>query len=191
MVEVQGIITLFLFSFIGIYMDVWFLLNLFSHKKKFFEKKVATNFPTISILIPAYNAAQTIRRCLKSLIRVDYPSKLEIIVINNGSIDKTGSIVKSFPGVKLIDLPEANKSNALNHGLKVAKCELIGIVDSDTFVAKDSVKKMVGYFDDLKVGAVTSNIKVDNKSKFFTRFQNIEYIISALTKRLYTFINSL
>ena len=191
MVEIQGIMTLFIFSFIGIYMDVWFLLNLFSYKKRLFEKKVAVNHPSISILIPAYNAGKTIARCLKSLVKVNYPKKIEIIVISNGSTDKTNSIVKKFPNVKLLNLPKPNKADALNAGLNIARGEIIGIVDADTYVTRDSVKKMIGYFDDEKIGAVTSNIRVDHRTKVLTRFQNIEYMISALTKKLFTFLNSL
>src|SRR5437016_13274445 len=114
MVEFQGIITLFIFSFIGIYMDVWFLLQLLEHRKRFYEKKVTKNYPSLSILVPAYNSEKTIARCLKSILKLKYPKKVETIVINNGSTDSTAEIVKKFPSIKLVNLPNPNKAIALN-----------------------------------------------------------------------------
>src|SRR6266566_2412690 len=161
MVELQGILTLFIFSFIGIYMDVWFLLNLLENRKKLYEKKVIKNFPSISILIPAFNSEKTIARCLKSILGTKYPRKIETIVINNGSTDSTDEIVRGFPGVKLVNLPKPNKADALNYGIGIAKGEIIGILDSDSFASKNSLQKMIGYFDEENIAAVSSNIQVD------------------------------
>lgn len=188
-------------SFIGIYLNVWFLLLIFRHKSELHEKKKPKRFPTISVLIPAYNETKTIAKCLKSVLNLDYPAnKLEVIVVDNGSTDNTPKIVERIMRVhrrvkrkaklKLIKLPKPGKVDALNTGLKQAKGEIIGVLDGDTFVAKSCLKEMVGFFDDENVGAVTNHIRVANASGLLGILQNIEYIFSALTKRLFDFLNA-
>ena len=188
-------------SFVGIYMNVWFLLLTFEHKSKLYKKKKATRFPTVSILIPAHNEAKTIGRCLKSVLSLNYPhEKLEAIVIDNGSTDGTSKIVKGIikkiekiannPRIKLITLPKPGKVDAMNIGLKSAGGEIVGILDADTFVTKNSLGRMVGFFEDREVGAVTNYVNIANPGGLLGFLQRIEYIFSAFTKKLFSFLNA-
>lgn len=186
-------------SFIGIYLNVWFLLLTFKHKSQLHERKKPKRLPPVSVLMPVYNGAKTIGKCLKSVLSLDYPAnKLEVIVVDNGSTDGTSNIVKKvmrkFRGakrrVKLITLPKPGKVDALNVGLRQAKGEIIGVLDDDTFVSKSCLKEMIGFFDDENIGAVTNHIKVANAGGLLGILQNIEYIFSALTKRLFNFLNA-
>lgn len=183
-------------AFIGIYMNVWFLFLLFDNKPKILAEAKQHFFPKISILIPANNEEKTIGRTLDSVLNLKYPaSKLEAFVINNGSTDKTGRIVKKYErkynSIKLIEIPEPSKSNALNEGLKIAKGKFIGFLDADTFVTPDCLTKMLGHFKDPKVGAVTNFIKVNDPKGFLGSLQTVEYLFSAISKKLLTFLNSL
>ena len=57
-----------------------------------------SNLPFISVIVPALNEEQNIRECLVSLLEADYPpERREILVVDNGSTDRTAEIVKSFP----------------------------------------------------------------------------------------------
>lgn len=113
-------------AFLGIYLNVWFLLVASQNKSFLYKKKVAKIFPKISLLIPAYNEEKSIARCLSSIMKLDYPrNKIETIVIENGSKDNTAEKVKKFKWAKLIRIPQANKAIALNHGLKLQKEKLL------------------------------------------------------------------
>ena len=193
-------IFLLFISFIGIYLNVWFLLLTFENKSKLHEKKRPKRLPNISILIPAYNEAKTIGKTLKSVLRLDYPKdKLDVIVIDNGSTDGTAEIVKNAmkdfkkfgKKLKLIRLKKPGKARALNTGLAHAKGDLIGILDADTIVTKSCLKNMVGFFDDKKIGAVTNRVRVDSPKGILGVMQNIEYVFSAFSKKLLSFINAL
>ena len=193
-------IFLLLISFIGIYLNVWFLLLTFENKSKLHEKKRPKMLPKVSILIPAYNEAKTIGKTLKSVLRLDYPKhKLDVIEIDNGSTEATAEMVKKAmktfkkfdKKLKLIRLKRPGKARALNAGLAHTKGELIGILDADTIVTKSCLKNMVGFFEDENIGAVTNHVHIDNPKGILGVMQNIEYIFSAFSKKLLSFINAL
>jgi cellulose synthase/poly-beta-1,6-N-acetylglucosamine synthase-like glycosyltransferase len=161
------------------------------NKPILFKGKITKRFPKISILVPAYNEEKTIGNALSSISELDYPKgKIETIVIDNGSTDGTSKITKMFKKVKLIRMPKPDKARALNTGLKVARGEVVGILDADTMVSKDCLKKMIGYLDDSKVAAVTNYITVDSKTNMLSKFQNIEYIISGISKKILSILDS-
>ena len=85
------------------------------------------NLPGVSILVPAHNEEMVIARTVDAICRSDYPQdKLEVIVINDSSTDKTGEILarkqKEYPFLKVVTIKPPigakGKSNALNNGLK-------------------------------------------------------------------------
>lgn len=191
------ILFLLFVSFIGIYLNVWFLLMTFGHKSKLKERKKAIKFPTISVLIPAYNEARNLPKALNSLINLDYPkNKLEVIVIDNGSTDDTLKVAKRFKlnrcklKIRIFSLPVRGKVKALNLGLKYAKGEIIGVLDADTIVSKSCLKRMIGYFNE-KVGAVTNHVKVVHSRGLLPSIQEIEYVFSAFSKKLISFLDAL
>ncbi|MCF8306383.1 MAG: glycosyltransferase [Ignavibacteriales bacterium] len=124
------------------------------------SKKYATlpesEFPTISILVAARNEENNIIACLESLDRLDYDrSKLEIIIIDDHSTDKTAELVRKFiEGKEYFRTmsPEKNlghlkgKANALANALKTAKGEIILTTDADCAVSADWAKTMTSYF---------------------------------------------
>lgn len=91
----------------------------------FFEKQ------DISIVIPAYNSAQTIKQCLHSVFKQSH-QPLEIIVVDDGSTDGTGEIVRSlFPEITLIEQKNSGAPSARNAGARIAKGVYILFLDSD------------------------------------------------------------
>ncbi|OGD85658.1 hypothetical protein A2Z23_00090 [Candidatus Curtissbacteria bacterium RBG_16_39_7] len=84
----------------------------------------------ISVVIPAYNEERYLADCLESLKIQDFKGRFEIIVVDNGSTDKTSQIAKYF-GVKVIFTPRSNPACARQDGFKVAKGEIIATLDAD------------------------------------------------------------
>jgi glycosyltransferase involved in cell wall biosynthesis len=88
-------------------------------------------WPSISVVVCSHNGAGTIHKCLESLQKLDYPN-YEVIVVDDGSTDKTVAIVKEYD-FKLITTENQGLSNARNLGLKAARGEIVTYIDDDAF----------------------------------------------------------
>jgi O-antigen biosynthesis protein len=88
-------------------------------------------WPTLSVVVCARNAEETLEECLSSLCRLDYPG-LERIVVDDGSTDSTAAIARRFP-VKLIEMPWGGLSAARNAGCVEASGEVVAYLDADAF----------------------------------------------------------
>ncbi len=102
--------------------------------------------PYVSIIIPAYNAEQTIERCLRSVSEQSYHD-WECIVINDGSTDNTGRIIRSFAekDKRIRELAQVNSgvSTARNNGINLATGELITFLDADDYLNLNYLEKLV------------------------------------------------
>ena len=170
--------------FLSTYFVIVFLLSLFKLKEELFDyPPVLTGaLPKVSLIVSAYNEAEKITGCLESLKRVDYPKDLfEIIVVNDGSTDATGSIVKEYAkdhDVTLIDnAVNKGKAACLNEGIEHATGTYIACMDADSFVDADIFMKTLPYFKDAQTGAVTVSVKVKNTSTILQKIVELEYIL--------------
>lgn len=148
--------------------------------------------PKVSILVPCYNEEDTIENTVAELSKIQYPD-YEIIVINDGSKDGTAEAVQRllpvYEKLRFIDLKENNgKANALYLGLIAAKGEILMGVDSDSYIMPDALNYIVPHFTNPfngeRVGAVTGNPRVRNRSSLLAKIQLCEYSsIISLIKR--------
>jgi len=122
--------------------------------------------PPITILIAAYNEENNIEETLKNKLSLDYSNeKLEIIVISDGSTDKTDEIVKQYEqrGVKLIrQAPRAGKTSALNMAVPKAKGEILVFSDANSLYESDALTRLIQNFKDPDVGYVTGKMIYTN-----------------------------
>ncbi|MFX4302289.1 glycosyltransferase [Alicyclobacillus tolerans] len=148
-------------------------------------------FPLITILIPCFNERQTIVDTIHELQALDYP-KYEIVVINDGSKDRSLSylsvLVKMYDNVRVINLKQnRGKANALKFGVMAARGEIIVTLDSDAVLEHDALHWLVGHFvrsGGERVGAVTGNPRVRNRSSLLAKVQLVEFSsIIGLIKR--------
>src|SRR5262249_5521898 len=107
-----------------------------------FPREQQENWPGVSVVVCAYNAADTIEDCLPSLERRIYRN-VEFISINAGSRDRTGELARRYPGVRVIDIPNGGLSNARNVGLAQATREIVAYTDADTRVDPDWLTYLV------------------------------------------------
>lgn len=105
--------------------------------------------PKVSVIIPCYNPGIFLRDTIDSVLKQTY-SDFEVIIVNDGSTDKTtlellGSIEN--PKIKVINIPNGGVVNARNTAVKNSSGELILNLDADDMIAADYMKEAVEYFD--------------------------------------------
>jgi cellulose synthase/poly-beta-1,6-N-acetylglucosamine synthase-like glycosyltransferase/peptidoglycan/xylan/chitin deacetylase (PgdA/CDA1 family) len=143
--------------------------------------------PSVSVVVPAYNEEIGIERAVRSLAASDYP-RLEIVVVDDGSIDRTADIVASLglERLRLVRQDNGGKASALNTGMRFADGEVLVMVDGDTVFEGDTIRHLVRPLADPGVGAVSGNTKVGNRGGLLGRWQHIEYVTGFnLDRRMY------
>jgi len=140
----------------------------------------------VSVIIPAYNEEKVIASTVGRILASDYRD-LEIIVVDDGSRDRTADIVRerfaAEPKVTLISEPNGGKAKALNAGLARATGEVVVALDADTEFDRDTIWRLVRWFADPTTGAVAGNAKVGNRFNMITRWQALEYIVAQNLER--------
>jgi cellulose synthase/poly-beta-1,6-N-acetylglucosamine synthase-like glycosyltransferase len=118
--------------------------------------------PTVTIIISAYNESEVIAATIDNKLSLYYPvDKLEIIVISDGSTDRTDAIVSSFAdrNVRLLrQEPRAGKTSALNWAVPQARGQIIIFSDANSIYAPDALRRLLANFADKEVGYVTGKM---------------------------------
>ena len=151
-------------------------------------------FPTVTIIITAYNEEKRIAEKLESTLELDYPQdKLEIIIVSDGSSDNTIEIVKTFESrkIKFINLKErSGKHFSQWCGIQKAQGEIIVFSDATTSINPDGIIKLVRNFADPSIGCVSSKDKMissDSESsgegvyvKYEMKIRELESVVGSL-----------
>jgi len=147
--------------------------------------------------MPALNEEEGIRAAIESLLKIDYPrEKIEYIVINDGSSDRTGEIAKSFADRGLItyieNKPNKGKATSLNIGFERASGEYVACIDADTVVDANIIKKTIPHFKNEKIAAVIVPIKVLNPKNWLEKIIAVEYNLGlGFYLKLFSWLNCL
>ena len=118
---------------------------------------------TLSIIIPTYNMEKYLGRCLDSLVNAkDVLDELEIIVVNDGSKDRSLEIANSYKNqhpssVVVIDKPNGNYGSCINAALKVVTGEYVRIVDADDWVNTQGLTKLIHSLREMSTDLVITN----------------------------------
>jgi len=182
--DIQAIITSIL-AFISIYFAIYFLIVWKTCKK---DDPKPEKFPKITMLIAACNEEKGIESSIKSCLNQIYPKdKLKILVVNDGSTDNTRKICGKFEKkglIRLINKKNTGKANSINGALKKINTEYFCILDADSYLEKNALIKMIGYFNDKKIGAVISSVNIKRSKGFLNYFQFIEYLITDFLRKI-------
>lgn len=138
----------------------------------------------VSVLIPAHNEADTLENVVVSVADMTY-SKIELILINDGSQDATLSVMRrlvqkykqQFP-IKIIDVqPNKGKANALNQGAQIAHGKFLLCMDADCYVDRHVLEPMLAqFYNNPRVGAVGGKPIVRNRTSILGRLELLEYV---------------
>jgi len=146
-------------------------------------------YPLFSILVPCHNEEKHIEKTVHQLLRADYPD-FEIILIDDGSTDNTRAIIKELTKrherVRAVYFEDnQGKATALNAGVIAAKAEFLLTMDADALLETTALKWIAWHFvNHPRVGAVTGNPRVLNRTSLLAKIQVGEYsTIIGLIKR--------
>jgi hyaluronan synthase len=174
---IKAYLLLYVLLFVGIYSFLTtlllfsiFVLSYFKYKDPFNNAKNLVlsldHLPLVSIVVAVKNEEENIRNCVRSCINSTYANK-EIIIVNDGSTDRTTEILKHMQlengsKMQVIHLPKSlGKKQAIEHATKIAKGEIYAFMDSDCDMHSDAVEKAVKIFlSDKNIGALVAYARV-------------------------------
>ncbi len=173
-------------TYAGYPIFIWFLSKIIKKEHKYDENYQ----PNVSIIIPCYNEGKVIEKKLENTLDLNYPEdKIEILVVDDGSKDRTSKIVEKFindiktKNIILFLQKRNGKNAAINNGLKHAKNEIVVISDANAFLDKNALKYCLRHFSDNKIGCVGAKYvhEVYNSTgesvgaSFYKKFANFLY----------------
>lgn len=143
------------------------------------------DFPSCTIMIPAHNEGKVIANTLDAMLDLDYPAdRLTVMVINDGSSDRTGEIVEEYSArdarVELFNVPVGEggrgKSRALNLALRRVRSDVLAVYDADNTPERKALRYLVAHLvTDRELGAALGKFRTVNKNvNLLTRFINVE-----------------
>ena len=143
--------------------------------------------PHISIIVPAYNEEDHIAKKIEDLLALDYPvDRVEILVVDNSSTDRTREIAASYP-VKVFESPRG-KINAINMGVHNASNDIVVETDADTLLKADAIRSLVTCFAEPAIGAVGGTAITEDTRSFFGKskmaYHRADWQLRALEGRL-------
>ncbi|MCW3026421.1 MAG: icaA [Solirubrobacterales bacterium] len=142
------------------------------------------DFPDVTLLIAAYNEERTIVETLDYATRADYPGTFDVVVVDDGSTDRTREIVGEYatrdPRVQLLAVDHGGKANALNAALATVSAPLVSTIDADTLLMPYSLKRAVARMlaSPPDTVAVAGAVLVRNsRENLLTRAQEWDYFL--------------
>lgn len=151
------------YTFLG-YGIVLYILVLI--RRAFKGKRLAPgldqDFPTLTLVIAAYNEESIIEEKIANTLQLSYPAgKLSLVFVTDGSSDRTPELVGNYPQIKLMHTPvRSGKILAMHRAMDEVDTEVVVFTDANTFLNKDALLLIARHYADNKVGAVSGEKRV-------------------------------
>ena len=155
-----------------------------------------TDYPKVSIIVPAYNEEVNIVSTIMNLLQCDYPN-FDVILVDDGSKDATllrvRDVFEQSTQVKIISKANGGKASALNEGIRRSDADYLVCIDADTKLKPDAVRIMMeNMLRDASIGAIAGTVKVGNQVNLMTRWQHLEYVTSQnFDRKAFAVINAI
>lgn len=192
--------------FISLFFEVFMLITYFEVKDEIRREDEMTarfsksrnpgdSYPSVTVIVPCYNEESTVDATIRSILALDYPQeKLSLILVDDGSQDGTWEALQKFkgnPNIQVLRKENGGKHTAVNLALESVNTDLVGCLDADSFVTPEALRKIVPYFDDEKVMAVTPSIKIHEPKGILQHIQKTEYSWSIFLRRMLSSLGAL
>jgi len=194
-----GTTILYVFIFMSVYIQVFFLVTLLENRKKIVIRKdkiQLSKYPKVTITVPCWNEEKTVYKTVRSLLNLNYPkNKLDIFLVDDGSTDNTFAVINKFAkysNIKVFHKENGGKYTALNLGLENSKTDFFGCLDADSFADPESLVRIMSYFEkDESVMAVAPSVTVFNSGNFLQSAQRAEYYMGVYFKKMLDFLGAI
>lgn len=185
--------------FLAVYAQVFFLLTFIENRKKIITRTKDIKlhkYPGVTIIVPCFNEETTIFHTIRSLLALNYPkNKLNLLLVDDGSTDGTWNILSKFAkysNVKVFQKENGGKYNALNLGLENSETEFVGCLDADSLVDKETLVRIMSYFEkDASIMAVAPAVVVNNPKGIVQNAQKVEYNLGVYFKKMLAFMGGI
>ncbi|MCC7469884.1 MAG: glycosyltransferase family 2 protein [Bacteroidetes bacterium] len=181
------------------YVQVVFLLVFIDKRREISEKDRViklSSYPKVAVIVPCWNEEKTVHKTVESILNLNYPKdRLEVFIIDDGSTDTTWQEIlkyKNNPQVKMFQKENGGKHTAVNFGIDKTDADFISCLDSDSFVERDALVKILSVFEKNKeVMTVSPSVIVHNPKNFLQAIQKVEYNMSLYIKKMLSFMNGI
>jgi biofilm PGA synthesis N-glycosyltransferase PgaC len=140
------------------------------------------SFPPVTVLIAAYNEQENLPETLMAIAKQQYPSPIEIVVVDDGSTDDTVAVLKALhlPNLAVVQVNHGGKAAALTAGLRAVTSDITVCIDADTLLHREALKRIVARMvsDPEQTAAVAGCVLVRNsRANLIARLQEWDYFI--------------
>lgn len=199
MLDAFQIIQSIIYAISLYYVVFWLLVLLEGNEKGNLGKKLKA-YPHVTIVVPAYNEGNNIEETLDGIAALDYPKdKVSIIVIDDGSKDKTYELAKkyaekakkkfNFKSFTVFTQKNQGKYMALNNALKHVTTPFFAVLDADSIPKSDALRKLMSCFEE-EVAAVSPVLKVYKPKNPLQKMQLFEYSVNFFYRGLIARLNA-
>jgi cellulose synthase/poly-beta-1,6-N-acetylglucosamine synthase-like glycosyltransferase len=185
------------FLCIAIFFEVFTLVTFLSAPAREARRRTprASNYPSVAIIVPCLNEESTVQRTIESLLNLVYPKdKLSIVLVDNGSTDRTPLVMAEFkdhPQITLLHESVRGKHNAVNAGVRATTAALVGCLDADSFVEKEALLHIIPCFENPRVAAATAAMAVEAPRNMLEHMQSAEYAFGIAWRHILSTVNGL
>ena len=149
------------YCYIGYGLMLWLFnnINVLLQKDK---QKNSTETPPVTIIIAAYNEAEILEKKIRNTLAIDYPVEMvKVVVATDGSVDKSETIVKQFPEIKLLHQTERQgKYAAIKRALQTVTTPVVVFSDANTMLNPECLKKIMPHYQNENIGGVAGEKRI-------------------------------
>jgi poly-beta-1,6-N-acetyl-D-glucosamine synthase len=156
---------LIVYSYLIYPIGMWMYSSIKDNTAKSFGIDEGDYFPSVSLIISAYNEEPVIKKKLENCLAIDYPiEQLEIIIASDGSDDQTNDIIREYDSdrIKFYDLERMGKVNVLNTVIPKSHGDILVFSDANTIYNTNAIKELAKYFNNDAIGCVCGNLQLIN-----------------------------
>lgn len=154
-------LALLLYCYVG-YGVILFTLNSLGKLFSAGNSKKDTEWPSVTLIIPAYNEKDILDEKIRNSLAIDYPpGKLKVIIITDGSSDGSLEIVERYPAIQLLHQPERKgKMAAIKRAMKFVDTPVVVFSDANSLLNRECITRMVTLYADPAIGGVAGEKKI-------------------------------
>jgi cellulose synthase/poly-beta-1,6-N-acetylglucosamine synthase-like glycosyltransferase len=149
---------LIVYAHLGYPLLLWGLSRAFGDRQP--PAELQGEAPTVTLIIPAYDEEQVIERKIANARELDYPhDRLEIVVVSDGSTDRTVELARAAGADRVLDLARGGKVAALNEAVREASGSILAFSDANSYWRPDALRRLVARFADERVGYACGQVR--------------------------------